>query len=78
MSEIPMKLIVDCITGEQQLLPFTEEELAQREIEVLEELSRIENEEAEAARIAELKASAKAKLIAGEPMTEEEAELLLG
>jgi hypothetical protein len=71
------KLVVNCATGEQQEIPLSEEELAQRE------LDRIAYEEAEAARVAEedrintLKTSARAKLVAGEPLTEEEASVLV-
>jgi hypothetical protein len=65
------KLVVNCATGEQQEIPLSEEELAQREID------RLAFEEAEAARIAAeeekaaLKESANAKLIAL-GLTEEE------
>jgi hypothetical protein len=65
------KLVVNCATGEQQQIPLSEEEVAQRE------LDRIAFEEAEAARIAAeeekaaLKESANAKLIAL-GLTEEE------
>jgi hypothetical protein len=77
MTETPTKVIVDCSTGESTTVPLTEEELAQREAD------RIAYEEAEAARVAEeerintLKTSAKAKLVAGEPLTEEEASVLV-
>ena len=65
------KLVVNCATGEQQEIPLSEEEIAQRE------LDRIAFEEAEAARIAAeeekaaLKESANAKLLAL-GLTEEE------
>ena len=82
MSEVVTKLVVDLSRAENdplrvQSIPLTEEELAQRE------LDRIAAEEAEAARLqAEqereaLKASARAKLVSGEPLTEEEAALLV-
>jgi hypothetical protein len=64
MSEIITKLVIDCATGEQTIVPLTEEELAQRE------LDRIAAEEAQATREAEelaqaeAKASAQAKLAA--------------
>ena len=81
-NEIVTKLVVDLSKPEGhperiQSIPLTEEELAQRE------LDRIAAEEAEAARLqAEqereaLKASARAKLVSGEPLTEEEAALLV-
>lgn len=76
-NEIPMKLVVDCSTGEQTYVPLTAEELAQAE------LDRIASEAAEAERLAAeealtaLKASAKAKLVSGQPLTEEEASVLV-
>jgi predicted DNA-binding protein (UPF0251 family) len=77
MTDTPMKLIVNCETGVQELIPFTPEEIAQAEVD------RLAYEEAEAARVAEeealanLKASAKAKLVSGQPLTEEEASVLI-
>ena len=77
MTETPMKVIVDCATGESTTVPLTAEELEQREAD------RVAYEAAEAERLAAeealtaLKASAKAKLIAGEPLTEAEASVLV-
>lgn len=77
MSDTPMKLIVDCSTGEQTYVPLTDAEIAEREeMAAQAEADRIAREEAEAAREA-LKASARAKLVAGEPLSEEEAALLV-
>ncbi len=77
MTDTPMKTIVDCSTGEVQTIPLTAEEIAQLEIDRANaEAERIAQEEAEATRTA-LKASAKAKLIAGEPLTAEEADVLV-
>ncbi len=77
MSETLTKIVVDCATGSQTVVPLTAEEIAQREADAaafaVEQAAR---EEAEAAKAA-LKASAKAKLIAGEPLTAEEAEVLV-
>ena len=81
-NEVVTKLVVDLSKPEGhpervQSIPLTEEELEQRE------LDRIAAEEAEAERLqAEadlqaLKASAKAKLISGEPLTEAEAGVLV-
>jgi hypothetical protein len=76
-TETPMKLIVDCSTGEQTYVPLNAEELAQMEADRIaseaEEAERIAAQEA----LAELKASARAKLIAGQPLTEEEASVLI-
>lgn len=77
MSDTPMKLIVDCATGEQTYVPLTAEEITEREeMAAQAEADRLAQEEAAAAREA-LKASARAKLVAGEPLTEEEAALLV-
>jgi len=64
MTDTPMKLVVNCETGEQELIPLTSEELAQRE------LDRIESEAQDALRlqaeaeVQALKDSANAKLAA--------------
>jgi hypothetical protein len=77
MSEAPTKIVVDCSTGETQIIPLTAEEIAQREADAAAyATAQAEREEAEAATAA-LKASARAKLIAGTPLTEEEAAVLV-
>jgi hypothetical protein len=60
MTEIITKLVVDCETGEQTVVPLTEEELAEREA------MRIQAEADQAQRQADelAKASAQAKLAA--------------
>lgn len=77
MTEVLTKVVVDCSTGEQTIVPLTAEEIAQREADAAAfaeaEAARVAAEEAKAT----LKASAKAKLIAGEPLTAEEAEVLV-
>lgn len=77
MSEVLTKVVVDCSTGESQVLPLTPEEIAQREADAaayaIAEAERV----AQAEALATLKASAKAKLIAGEPLTAEEADTLV-
>lgn len=77
MTEVLTKVVVDCSTGEQTIVPLTAEEIAQREADAAAfaeaEAARAAAEEAKAA----LKASAKAKLIAGQPLTAEEAEVLV-
>ena len=77
MTEVITKLVVDCSTGVATTVPLTAEELAQRETD------RLAYEAQEAARlVAEedlkaLKDSARAKLVAGEPLTEAEAATLV-
>jgi len=77
MTETLTKIVVDCTTGEQSIVPLTAEEIAQREADAAAyaeaEAARVAAEEAKAA----LKASAKAKLVAGEPLSEEEAAVLV-
>jgi hypothetical protein len=64
MTDTPMKVIVDCSTGESTTVPLTAEELAQRETDRLaweaQEATRLAAEEAKEAA----KASANAKLAA--------------
>ena len=77
MTDTPKKLIVDLATGTQEYVDLTEEEITQRAQDLQDALiARLEREAADEA-LAELKASAKAKLIAGEPLTEEEASTLI-
>jgi hypothetical protein len=73
----PTKVIVDCSTGEESIVPLTAEEIAQMEADAL--AFAAEQEEAAQATeaLAALKASAKAKLIAGTPLTAEEADTLV-
>ena len=77
MSEVLTKVVVDCSTGETQVLPLTPEEIAQREADALAFAEAEAEREAQAEALATLKASAKAKLIAGEPLTAEEADTLV-
>jgi len=77
MSDTPTKIVVDCSTGEQQIIELTAQEIAQRDQDAAEAAARREEEEAAAAALAALKASAKAKLVAGTPLTEEEAATLV-
>ena len=83
MSEVITRLVVDLSKPEGdpervQSIPLTAEELEEREALAAQfEIDRAARE-AEATALAALKASAKAKLIAGEPMTEEEASVLIG
>jgi hypothetical protein len=64
---------VNCETGEVTERPLTAEEIAQREANAAAFVEAEAIRQAEAEALADLKASAKAKLVAGEPLTEEEA-----
>jgi hypothetical protein len=64
MTDTPMKVIVDCATGESTTVPLTREELEQREIDRLAwEAQEAERKAAEEEK-ENLKASANAKLLA--------------
>jgi len=77
MSEVLTKLIVDVSTGQQTIVPLTAEEITERnQMAAQAETDRIAREEEEAAKAA-LKESAKAKLVAGTPLTAEEAAVLI-
>ena len=73
MTDTPKKLVVDIAAGTQMYIDLTTEEIAQRAADEtaheIERAARVASDEAFAA----LKASAKSKLIAGQPLTEEEA-----
>ena len=73
MSDTPMAIEVNCETGVVIERPLTAEEIAESKARAAAEAIRIAAEEAAAATLATLKASAKAKLIAGTPLTEAEA-----
>ena len=68
---------INCTTGEVTEIPLTPEEIAENEASLQAMIAREEEEKAVADALATLKASAKAKLIAGEPLTAEEADTLL-
>jgi hypothetical protein len=77
MAEVITKLVIDCETGEQTIVPLTAEELAERELMAAQaEADRLEREAAELARL-EAKESAKGKLEAL-GLTESEITALLG
>lgn len=66
-------LIVNAITGEETIRPLTADEIAEREALAAEQAQR----EAEALAREELRQSAIANLVAGKPLTAEQAELLV-
>ena len=73
MSDTPTRIEINCTTGEVTEVPLTAEEIAQREADAIANAVRLAEETAKAEAHAALKASAKAKLVAGTPLTEEEA-----
>jgi len=77
MTNRPTKVIIKCSDGTREIIELTDAEIAERELMAQQaEAERLERE-AEEQRIADLKASAKAKLVSGEPLTEDEASVLV-
>jgi hypothetical protein len=68
---------INCETGEVTIVELTADEIAALEAFGAEQAARKADEQAQAEALAALKASAKAKLVAGEPLTEEEASVLV-
>jgi hypothetical protein len=68
---------INCATGEVVERPLTADELAQREADAAQAEADRLAAEAEAQAKAALKDSARAKLVAGEPLTADEAALLV-
>jgi hypothetical protein len=69
----PTRIEINCETGVESIIELTDAEIAQMEVDAAAAAVRkAEDDAAQAARDA-LKISAKAKLIAGQPLTEEEA-----
>jgi hypothetical protein len=77
MADKPTKLVVNCATGETQTIELTNAEIAQREADAAAYAEQKAAEEEAAAEKAALKESAKAKLVAGTALTEEEAAVLV-
>ena len=73
MTTKPMKLVVNLATGKEEYIELTPDEINEREIAAITAATRAEEEAAAKAALDALKASAKAKLIAGQALTEEEA-----
>jgi hypothetical protein len=71
------KIVVDCAKGTQTIVPLTAQEIADRDQQAAKYAEEQTKREADAEALAELKASAKAKLIAGEALTDEEASAIV-
>jgi hypothetical protein len=76
MSEILTKLVIDCETGEEHIIPLTPEEIAQMEADRLALQAELDARALEEMAAAEAKASGIAKLLAL-GLTEEEANALV-
>jgi hypothetical protein len=77
MAETPKKLIVDLAKGTHEYVDLTPAELAQRDQDAAAYAEAQLLREQDAAAKEALKESAKAKLVAGEPLTEDEAAVLV-
>lgn len=77
MTDIPKVIEVNCETGIVTERDLTAEEIAQREVDAAAYVVEQANRESAAEALATLKASAKAKLVAGQPLTAEEADTLV-
>jgi hypothetical protein len=74
---VPTKIIVNCETGVSAEVPLTSEEIAQREVDAAAFATAEAERVAAADALTALKASARAKLVAGTPLTEAEAATLV-
>ena len=77
MADRPTKLIVDCSSGERTIVELTDSEIEEREAMAAQAAQDEADRQAAADALQALKDSAKAKLIAGEPLTAEEADTLV-
>ena len=73
----PTRIEINCETGEETVIELTDAEVAELEAQAAEAAIRKAEEDAAREAQAALKASAKAKLIAGQPLTAEEADTLV-
>lgn len=64
MTEVPIKIEVNCATGIAVEVPLTQEEIAQREVDAIASATAKAEADAIAATEADAKASAQAKLAA--------------
>jgi hypothetical protein len=71
------KMIVDCSTGKTTIVPLTAQEIAERDQAAAKYVEEQTKREADAKKLQALKDSAKAKLIAGEALTDEEASAIV-
>jgi hypothetical protein len=77
MSDVPKKLVVNVADGTSQYIDLTPAEIAQRDQDSAAYAEELATRQAEAEAKEALKVSAKAKLVAGEPLTAEEAAVLV-
>jgi hypothetical protein len=68
---------INCTTGDEVTREYTAEEYLQAEKDAQDFIRQEAEAKAEAQRISDLKESAKAKLISGQPLTSDEASVLV-
>ena len=73
----PTRIEINCATGEESVIELTDAEIAQQEANAITLAAQQEEAAQAATALAALKASAKAKLITGAPLTAEEADTLV-
>lgn len=73
----PSRIEIDCSTGIETIIELTDAEVAELAVQAAAAEVRKAEEDAAREAFATLKASAKAKLVAGTPLTEEEAATLV-
>lgn len=73
----PTKLEKNCTTGEETIVELNDDEIAFLERITAEAEAEAKARDERIAKTEQLKTSAKAKLVAGEPLTEEEASVLV-
>jgi len=73
----PTRIEINCETGVESIIELTDAEVAQMEADRVAAEARKAEEDAAAKALADLKASARAKLVSGTPLTEEEAATLV-
>lgn len=73
----PTRIEIDCSTGIESVIELTDAEIAQMEADAAAAAERKAEEDAAAEALAALKTSARAKLVAGTPLTEAEAATLV-
>jgi len=77
MSDVPKKLVVNVADGTSQYIDLTPEEIQQRELDAIAAATAKAEADAAAEAREALKVSARAKLVAGQTLTEEEAAVLV-
>ena len=80
MADVPVKIVVDLSKpkGEREsIIPLTKAEIDERDVMAVEAEAQRVTDEAAAQALTDLKPSARAKLVSGQPLTEEEAATLV-